>query len=218
MDMQAMNALAKELIGARRVHAERETGGAYAHGQRVGETVLWLRRTLFPGAGAEDDVLRVAAWFHDIGKGVEPHARYGAALAREALAGQCSAAELAQVCGLIGLHCARDPENAQYPAAVRLLQDADLLDHYGTFTVWMEFLYSAFRDRSLLETAGLNEAAWWKAHCAQYRAELNYPISREIFDEKIAFVYAFYARMQVEARGGVVWPGAAPTAEPPLKA
>ena len=202
IDLPALQALAEQLLKPRKAHIDREKGGIYYHGQRVANTALLLRRAILPEDGAYDGVLTVAAWFHDIGKNIEPHARYGALLAREALREHCSAGELDEICEMISLHCDRRPGDNGYAPAVRLLQDADMVDHFGSYVLWMDIWHSASREGTWQELAFFDEARW-DAFCARHRALLNYPLSGNIFDEKAAFVNAVYARMRVECVGGI---------------
>ena len=203
MELDKIKGIAHTLMANRRVHAEREIGGAFYHGERVAQTVLSLRKQLLPEDASHDDILTVAAWFHDVGKGMEPHARYGAAITAEALQGCCDEESLREICALIALHPERKPSDNSYTEWARLLQDADLLDHYGTFTVWMDFLHSAYKNRSLEETFSFEEGKW-DAHCKKSRGELNYAVSKRIFDEKVQFVNAFYDRLRVEGFGNIV--------------
>jgi len=203
MNLPALQALAAQLLKPRKAHIDREKGGIYYHGQRAAKTALLLRSAIFPEDDSHDEVLTAAAWFHDIGKDIKPHAHYGAVLAREALAPHCSAGELDEICELISLHCERRPGENDYSPALRLLQDADLLDHFGSYTLWMDIWGSASREGTWEELAFYEDAPW-EAFCAKHRALLNYPLSQTIFDEKISFVNSLYARMQIECMGGIV--------------
>jgi uncharacterized protein len=202
MDLNTIKQAAGKLMIDRRVHIDREKGGAYYHGERVAGTVLILRNIVVPEDCSYDDILTVASWFHDIGKGIEPHNVYGAVLAKEALREYCSPKEVDEIAGLIELHCERCPQSNDYTAWVKLLQDADLIDHFGTFTIWMDFLHSSFEEKSIEQTFTYDEAEWEK-HCQKYRNLLNYDVSKSIIDDKINFINEFYARFRVEGRGGI---------------
>ena len=200
MDLAKIEQLAEKLMAHRKVHAEREVGGAHAHGKRVAVLAAELKKRIFPGEHGISDELKAAAWFHDVGKGIEPHARYGAAITREALSGLCTKEQLDEICAYVSEHAYRDPQNNSYSANTKLLQDADLLDHYGTFAVWMDFFYDSHKEKSFSESAVDNDFHLEK-HRKTARDALNYNESKRIFDEKIAFVSAFYARMRIEAEG-----------------
>lgn len=186
----------------RKVHINREKGGAFYHGERVAQTALYLRKIILPDDTAKDDILTVASWFHDIGKGLEPHNKYGAVIATEALIDLCSEKELHEIVDLIEHHCTRCPQCNDYSDYVKLLQDADILDHYGTFTIWMDFLHSAHEGKTVEQTFSYNLDEW-DSHCLKVKNLLNYEISKTIFDEKVAFINEFYARFRIEGTGGV---------------
>ena len=203
MNLPAMQTLAEKLLKPRKAHIDREKGGIYYHGQRVAKTVLLLRRAIMPDDASHDDILTAAAWFHDIGKDIKPHAHYGSILAREALAPHCSAEELDEICGIISLHCERRPGDNSCSPCVKLLQDADLLDHFGSYILWMDIWRCACSEVAWREMAYFEEAPW-EEFCAKHRALLNYPLSQHIFDEKLAFINEVYARMQMECMGEIV--------------
>jgi uncharacterized protein len=85
IDWQALDALAQKQMAQRKAHPMRETGFIYRHGRRVAASVCRLRARITDDA-SHDEALRIAGLFHDIGKGIEPHARSGAVLARDLLA------------------------------------------------------------------------------------------------------------------------------------
>jgi len=203
MDLPALQALAGQLLKPRKAHIDREKGGIYYHGQRVANTALLLRRAILPEDRGHDDILTAAGWFHDIAKDIKPHGHYGAVLAREALRPHCSAEELDEICGMISLHCERKANDNGCSLWVKLLQDADMLDHFGSYILWQDIWRSASQEGTWPEMAFYDEAHW-AAFCAKHRALLNYPLSQTIFDEKIAFINAVYARMQAECMGEIV--------------
>jgi hypothetical protein len=107
IDWQALDALAQKQMAHRKAHPMRETGFIYRHGRRVAASVCHLRARVTDDA-SHDDALRIAGLFHDIGKGIEPHARSGALLARDLLAEYLPKALLDEVVALIANHCNHD--------------------------------------------------------------------------------------------------------------
>ena len=85
VDYDPLDALAQKLMANHKAHVMRERGFIYRHGRRVARGVILLREAVTPNT-SQDDALRVAAMFHDVGKGIEPHEQSGAALARAFLA------------------------------------------------------------------------------------------------------------------------------------
>jgi len=200
--MPIINAVVFEAMGTKRSHPFKEKGNKYTHGQRVAALALTLRERIFPGDASRDEILTVAAWVHDIMNGIENHAEQGAARARALLSPHCSAGELDDICGIIAVPDDRRPGCDAYSDIVKLHQDADLLDHYGTFEVWSFIQYAAPHDETI------NDVVDWLLHKRlaedePYRSELNYEISGRIFDEKMDFVKRFSERFAVECAGGI---------------
>lgn len=204
MDFERLEALAEKAMGHRKSHREREIGHVYFHGKRVANSVLLLREKLFPGDSSHDETLRCAGLFHDLGKGIEPHDRTGALLARELLREELTALELEEVCGLILAHDNRRPGSDVHSPWEKLLQDADLLDHFGTQGVWLSFTYYAYMgQKGMGELPGFYETEWEEA-VSRNRAALNFEISREIYDEKIEYERSVIRRLKRENEGRFV--------------
>lgn len=201
MDFERLEALAEQTMANRKFHLEREIGHVYFHGKRVANSVLLLRKTIFPEDASHDDVLRCAGLFHDIGKGINPHARTGALLARELLQGEMTAAELDEVCELISVHDDRHPDSDLHSSWAKLLQDADLLDHFGIQGVWLSFTYNAYMgQKGMMDLPEFYETEW-KPMTARNRERLNFSLSKEIFDEKTAYEYSVIRRLKLEGEG-----------------
>ncbi len=198
VDYAALDARAQALMARRKAHPMRETGFIYKHGKRAAVGVIELRKRI-TGDSSHDDALRVAAMFHDIGKGIEPHAVSGEALMRAMLADLIPADLLEEAAHLIGLHNAH---GTQDPWA-RILMDADILDHFGALEVCMSFQYGAYDEK------GLDTSLEWYRdgffpYCDRTRKKLFHGEARTIFDEKVAFARAFLARLEIEATGAFV--------------
>ena len=202
MDLEAIKQLAFENLGNRSSHPWKEPGNKYYHGERVAKLILLLRKHVLPEDDSHDEILTVAAWFHDIRNGVENHAEEGAKRAREVLAGTCTAYELDEICAIIGVHDNRHSDRSLFSDYVKLHQDADLLDHFGTYDVWTEFFHAAHHSRTIQDVM-----EWFQKtrrdQGEQYRSWMNFDISRTILDEKNAFVMSFGERFNVEGSGGI---------------
>ena len=204
MNLQAIKEKAYELMGNRKAHIEREVGGIYYHGERTGKIAITIREYILPNDNSKDEILLAAGYFHDIAKGIEPHPKYGEILTREVLKDMVSDDELNFICNIIALHKSRKMAEIAQNDFVKIFQDADILDHYGTYEIWMNFLYQArlegnmqdsikFYDEEFFEMAGIS------------RSLLNFEISKKIFDEKIDFEREFFERLKVETVGGVCY-------------
>lgn len=202
MDLQKIKEIAKHLMAERKAHLEREKGGAYYHGKRVANLVLEFRKIILPDDSSHDDILTVAAWFHDCAKGIEPHEEYGDVIARHALKNYLSHDELDTVCSLIKLHCLRNPDNNNYNEYTKLLQDADIIDHFGIYEIWMNIQYWAHTDGSIHDMIN-HYQNYHINHTQKCRALLNYKYSIEVFDNRLSFEKEFIARLNDEGIGNI---------------
>ena len=202
MDFEALDRIARKNMLSRRSHAEREPGFTYFHGQRVARSVIELRKRLTCD-NSHDDLLRCAAMFHDIGKGLANHSATGAALVRLFLSDLLEPAELDEVCRLIAAHDQRDPKSDQWDLWAKLLQDADLLDHSGSLEIWLNFHYYAHTGEPIQESVRFYQEEYDR-QVEKQRSEINFEESRRIFDDKVAFVRSFAKRMNVESCGEYV--------------
>lgn len=201
MDLQRLNEIAFRQMGKRKSHYEREVGAAYFHGQRTGKGAVALRKRLFPEDNSMDDILLCAGMFHDMCKGLEPHADNAAFLCRKILKDELTEAEMEQVCRLIYCHDKRHPGTEENSIWERLLQDADVLDHYGSQGIWMSntfYVYHGQREMAALGEFYFDE---WDKQCQMDRMKLNFDLSKQIFDEKVAFEASVIRRMLQEADG-----------------
>lgn len=201
MDLTAIKQIAFAEMGDKRSHPFKERGNKYTHGERVAKLAVRLRQLLFPENSELDDILTIAAWFHDICNGVDNHTELGAERTRELLTPYCTAEELEQICAIIAVHDDRKMVKT-YPDIIKLHQDADHLDHFGTFDVWICFQYAPPHDQTI------DDAREWMRNVRQtenkqYRSELNFELSRRIFDEKAEFLQAFTERFAIESTGGI---------------
>ena len=200
MDFDALERLAERLMAKRKPHAQRERGSIYYHGLRVSKGVIQLRK-MVTGDNSHDPYLRAAALFHDVGKGMEPHAAVGATLMKEQLRPYMASDEIDEVVRLIAIHDDRKPDSRKHDMPTRLLQDADLLDHYGTSEIFMCFSYSAVHERGMHTALDFYRNDFKKIITRQ-RKLLNFDESRRIFEEKYRFQREFIKRLKVESEGG----------------
>jgi len=201
MDLDKIKQAAKDIMSERKAHLEREKGGIFYHGQRTANLALELHKKVLPDDKSHD-ILTVAAWFHDCAKGIEPHAEYGTVVAKHALKDFLSNIELDEVCNLIALHCARKPNENDYTHYTKLLQDADLLDHFGTYEIWMNIQYHSHTSGSIEDMIDWYNENHLK-HVNRFRKMLNYDLSKEIYDERVAFEKEYIARLNDEGTGKI---------------
>jgi len=206
MNLSVIKQIAQTEMADKRNTPWDERGNKYTHGERVAALAVRLRQLILPGENGYDETLIVAAWFHDIcnGEGDRAmHAELGANRTRELLIGHCTAEELEQVCGIITVHDDRKPTDKQYSNAVRIHQDADHLDHFGSHDIWRLAAYTIGHNETINDALGYLQNQWPK-DCVRWRTELHFDLSRKIFDDKTAFVKSFIERFAVESSGGIL--------------
>lgn len=200
MDRESARKKAEEIMGTMISHERRERGWAYRHGLRTANLSLWLRARLFPGETSMDDILWAAGLFHDCAKDDEAdHAQAGAQRALEYLRGIADGNELAAVKQTIYMHNKRGGNSSDME---KILQDADIIDHFGAIEVWLNVSYSVLGgegpERSV-EFYGTQ----WAGMVEEVRPILNFELSKAVFDDRVRFSEAFISRLRVEAAGGV---------------
>ena len=200
MDLCTLKNLAFEQMGNRSSHDFKDKGNKYYHGQRVAVLALKLRKLVLPDDDGHDEIITAAAWFHDVMNRTDDHAARGAERAMQLLSPYCTDDELAEICEIIRVHGSR--HTGLISPYAKLHQDADHLDHFGTFDIWATFLHSVSHGETI------NDASDWlrrgrPRENETYRAELNFEISRKIFDEKTEFLRYFTDRFYVESSGGI---------------
>lgn len=199
MQTEKILKIAEEEMKYRTSHPFKERGNKFYHGQRVGNIV----RSLCDALGYDKNVeaLVVAGWFHDARNGIEHHEKLGSDLARERLTGLCSECELELICRIISVHDQRDMENLDM--ATMIVQDADLLDHFGLFRAWFSF-QNAVRDHLSMADVAENMLRECERDTVDNRS-IHFDISREIYEEKVAYIRSFAERLAIEGNGGVVF-------------
>ena len=209
MDFKSIKETARAAMALRRSHSWKEMGNKFWHGERVASLAVTLRRHIFPDCTGYDDIPTAAAWFHDIKNGGNDHAVMGAAKTRSLIAAYCTGDELDQICHVIEVHDDRnelsDAKNGRrgiHNDIIMLHQDADLLDHFGTYDVLSCFAYMISYGQTVPEAADflLNERP---KDDERYLYMLNYEYSREIYLEKSEFLTGFARRFAVESAGGI---------------
>ena len=206
LDFVKLDQLAQDLMKNRKAHLDREIGSVYYHGRRVAALALELRRQIVPGDDSMDETLRLAGMFHDVGKGIEPHEAYGATIMRQAVEELVPPEQALRASRMIENHPDRRPQEDVHDVWTRLLQDADLLDHMGTYGLWMDIQYQAHHHLCVDD-----HLEYLNGHVEEYfayhRAQLNFPLSIEEYDRRGELVLDYWKRLQVEAEGRLLVAG-----------
>ena len=156
MDLKEIKQIAAQEMKNRASHKWKAAGNKYYHGLRTAKIAKELYRRL--GFGALPDTLTAAAWLHDIRNGKEEHERLGAEHVWEILQNCCTNEETEKIARLVLIHDSRDMQGLTDEEMV--LQDADMLDHFGTFEIWEVFQYSGYHSIPLEETI-----KWMQDNC-----------------------------------------------------
>jgi len=204
MNLPTIKKIVQTEMSQKRSSPYNEIGDKYAHGERTATIAQKLRRVVLPGDSSRDNILTVAAWFHDICNGVVSHAihcKVGTQRTRELLTGHITANELEQICHIIAVHDDRS-HGSTYGEIVKIHQDADHLDHFGTMDIWRSVAYTNGNDLAMKDALGfmLNDRP---AEVIKWRSQLHYDISRRIFDDKEEYMQTFIRRFAVEAAGEI---------------
>lgn len=201
MDLSKINEIAYRTMGNRKSHQRREKGYIYYHGQRVAQISLNLRRELFPDDDSMDDLIYVGALFHDVTKGIEPHHETGAHMVKQLLKDECTSEQLDIISDIIANHNARHHENL--PFYIKIVQDADILDHFGTMDLWITLLHSAYEEENVFDVIRFWESAKCTGFITYSRNAIHYELSKQIFEQKVSFVKQFQERFRHEANGQI---------------
>ena len=195
IDYEAMDRLAAGWMKERKAHLSREKGFIYKHGKRVAHSVIVLRKQVL-AEDTQDDALRLAAMFHDIGKGIEPHGESGAVLVRTLLAPYAPVSLVEKVAYYVQEH---DRFESDDPF-VCLLRDADIMDHFGAVEIIMSGQYGAYTERGIEDTLD-----WYRegylAYAERTRKRIHFEISKQIYAEKVKATQEFMERLEIESRG-----------------
>lgn len=199
MNLQKISEIAAREMKTKASHPFKEPGNKYYHGQRTAEIIRQLCSKLRYTGNIE--TLTAAAWFHDICNGEEHHEIKGADKTFLLLQGLCSEAELKDILRIISVHDSRTKPSLETDEMIH--QDADLLDHFGTFEVWNYFQYA------LKEKMSMTEAACLLLDDSKFSSSENiihFEISKKIYQERRNYVKAFAERMLKESKGEIYIP------------
>jgi uncharacterized protein len=208
MNLETINKIAHKLMSQKRNQEWRDVGNKYYHGQRVAKLAVALRKLILPNENGFDEILTVASWLHDVRNddnaflnGVNIHGKLGAEEATEILKPYCDATQIELIANLIEHH---DDRNSKAPHGdlIKILQDADLLDHRGTTEIWGTIVYASIYNRTMHETAAWNMQEGISA-IKEYRERLNFEISKKIFDDRTNFYKTFVERFFAESNGEI---------------
>ncbi|MFW5896937.1 MAG: HD domain-containing protein [Bacillota bacterium] len=193
--------------------AGEEPGHRLRHGLRTADIATWLAHTEALAGRIDPLSLRAACLFHDLGKIRDDaggdHAAVGAERALSLLAGKTTPEQLDTIYQSIYWHNKRDESPSELPEEARLLQDADLIDHFGATEIWL----IGYRVAARRGTAGdflreYREAASWRRYAL---CSLNYPSSRREMRRRMCIGAHFFMDFSEEMGNHCAQLGGEPT-------
>lgn len=189
MNREQIERIARSRMLLRQEHDGREPGWLFYHGLRTARIAEELCGLL--DMDADRDTVFAGALFHDIGKGSEPHHLRGAELTATALAGHCDGDRLDRVCEIVRLHNQRRA-SADHAPAVRVVQDADALDHVGPVVPWLAFYWSGTRGETADDHVRFITGGDHVRYLQKMRSLLNFDVSVAMFDERVRWQENFF--------------------------
>ena len=178
----------------------REKGYILHHGLRTAKLTLHIAEGISEAPGVEQDVLFASGLFHDVGKGKEPHNETGALLVKELLRDECTENQLTAIARIVCSHNQRAKPN-EHSIATKIIQDADILDHFGVQNVWLAFHWNTHHEESQEQSVAFYNSDENKEYLVGCRETLNFDFSRAAFDRRIAFERKFFDRLAGEING-----------------
>lgn len=194
--------IARSAMAGRKAHPAREKGYTFHHGLRTARLALRLREQISKPMEVSEALLFAAALFHDVGKGLEPHNHSGAAAVADLLADQLTPDEIKAVGRIVREHNRRKNNRGCWLAS-KIVQDADLLDHFGAQGIWLCLHYSATHGRTDAQTLKFHNSPDNHAYQVKSRKALNFEISRLAFDRRMSLERQFMDRLAAEADGDI---------------
>lgn len=186
-----------------KVHWNGEKSGKYYHGERVAELALTLKTYILPeDDGSHDDIIKVAGWFHDITNGTPNHSFTGAEQTKLLLAEHCSEYEMCEIYDILYRHDDRTSDRNEFSIYAKIHQDADFIDHFGTYDILLRFFCASRDSMNIIEQIEDMKYRYENLY-TQFEDELNYDISKKIYREKIEFYRQFTERFSIEGTGGI---------------
>jgi uncharacterized protein len=193
MDIQKIENLAHEHMANRRTDPNREPGFILQHGYRTAQIALHLAEQV--NAKIHKDILYAGGLLHDIGKGAEPHNETGALFVGEILKRICQGEELNQICAIVYCHNQRQQPN-EYAPEIKLVQDADYLDHVGPMGSWLGIYRIGTRNETIMDALRFFHSEERAHFLALMRNGLNYDISVAIYDQRLDFEARFFQELE----------------------
>lgn len=192
--------IVKNILSERKTHSDRDPMWCYYHCLRTAEISLKLRPLVLPENPEYDQIIYTSALFHDVAKDRQNHEKEGAALAGRLLKDIIPKDELEKIIFTIAVHDTRD-KSAEYPAYVKIVQDADLIDHDGIIDIWNNFYYCGVNGYSIDYSIDYFYNVSAKEHGIRHYDMLNFKEFGDILDKRFDYIYSFFEKLKTIQNG-----------------
>ncbi|MGI5870120.1 MAG: HD domain-containing protein [Kiritimatiellia bacterium] len=183
-----------------------EPGYRLHHGQRVEALALDIAQR--EKLDVNRDHLAIGALLHDIGKATtrenESHGEKGADIVRAEFADLMDADDLEAVAQIVLHHYDRPnsiwfdgKDKPAWPKEILIVQDADMLDHFGVPGIWLTLHWAAHKDFTPART----NTDWFTSEymCSwrrEARRSINFTASRRMLELRIAQMDDFFRQLK----------------------
>ncbi len=194
--------IAHEAMAGRKDVSWRERGYTFHHGLRVGRIAVTLAGTLDEPVDVAGTILFAGGLFHDVAKSDPKHQESGARVVRELLAGAAGPEDIEAISQLVLHHNDRGHDSG-CTVAQRVVQDADVLDHFGAQNIWLSFHYNAAHEEGPSQCLEYFRSDKHRRFVKQARAGLNFDASRCAMDRRLGIEREFLVRFAQENEGAL---------------
>lgn len=191
-------------------HSEpnREPGYRYHHGRRVETIALEIAQFENLLKCVNVKALRAASLLHDLGKCLpnangQDHALKGANETRRRLQNQIDQETLNIITEAIAQHNKRRSDLYPSRHEETLIQDADLIDHFGLMEVWLHFYQIAKQNGTIKDAVALPYQEHLQSWHGYAQGSLNYPTSQSMLHARMARSRDFFTLFAQEQRGRI---------------
>ncbi len=184
----------------------REQGYRYYHGKRASKLACEIARNEHLCEKINCISLIAASLFHDIGKCMpendyDDHAKRGSIAVGKLLSGLFCRDSHKVVTEAIYWHNKRDESPDTLCVEGLILQDADILDHFGAQAVWLTIFNTAVDNNSVDEALKLWDSDQMNSWTDYAAGHLNFPTSQAAMQKRLDRTEQFFRHLRRENAG-----------------
>lgn len=185
--------------------AGREDGYRYYHGRRVAQLACGIARQENLCVKVDCLVVAAASLFHDLGKCTEnhesDHGKAGSQAVEQVISEVVDQRQLRRVKQAIYWHNKRHNSPSGLCCEGKLLQDADLLDHFGAQEVWLTLYSAADKGMSVHGAVKMWQSERMRSWTEYARQNLNFATGRRALQKRLQFGRRFFRQLRREEKG-----------------